>query len=677
MKQSRTLKVISYVGLIILISVLILSIFTISVKENPYYEEEFFNSEILAETYMAYLERGNRELIHNNDSLHSIQDGEIEIHYSIEQNNYQIDMKDRYFLIIYKNKALTNVELTNSTNTIENIKQYIKNNPNSKSVNIINGVVEAESDIIQKYGIQYLNNLEQTYYTRTENIVEYISAPISDFIIYSSFVEEFKDDSEIRTINKVLEKLAPLEKYNYFIIPISSVLIVLILVYLVIAIGYKKGTEGIALNDLDKVPLEIILIIALILGCIPFIILDNINNNYEAITSLIVTAYFLIYMLCMIGFNTIIKRIKSRTFWKSTLVGKIMIWISKGILWLYRKYVSIYNTVTYSTKVTLKVFVYFGIVIPIGLCMFLFAFEHILIGLFLEFVLLTIVSYRIIKATKGFAQIENKLKEMYEGNNKNLLNKQDFGVEFHSTVKYINDISNGFDNAIQDRMKSERLKAELITNVSHDIKTPLTSIINYVDLLKKENIQNEKAREYIGILDTKSQRLKRLTEDLVEASKVSTGSISLNIENINIAQLIKQALGEFEDKFKNRGLNVILDCKENELMIKADNKYMYRIIENLFSNISKYALENSRVYIDIKKTQKSIIIAMKNISKDRLNISADELMQRFVRGDKSRTTEGSGLGISIAQNLTELQGGEFRLILDGDLFKVELEWEFR
>ena len=382
-------------------------------------------------------------------------------------------------------------------------------------------------------------------------------------------------------------------------------------------------------------------------------------------------------MLCMIVFNTIIKRIKSRTFWKSTLVGKIMIWISKGILWLYRKYVSIYNKVTYSTKVTLKVFVYFGIVIPIGLCMFLFAFEHILIGLFLEFVLLTIVSYRIIKATKGFAQIENKLKEMYEGNNKNLLNKQDFGVEFHSTVKYINDISNGFDNAIQDRMKSERLKAELITNVSHDIKTPLTSIINYVDLLKKENIQNEKAREYIGILDTKSQRLKRLTEDLVEASKVSTGSISLNIENINIAQLIKQALGEFEDKFKKRGLNVILDCKENELMIKADNKYMYRIIENLFSNISKYALENSRVYIDIKKTQKSIIIAMKNISKDRLNISADELMQRFVRGDKSRTTEGSGLGISIAQNLTELQGGKFRLILDGDLFKVELEWEFR
>ena len=146
------------------------------------------------------------------------------------------------------------------------------------------------------------------------------------------------------------------------------------------------------------------------------------------------------------------------------------------------------------------------------------------------------------------------------------------------------------------------------------------------------------------------------------------------MENINIVQLIKQALGEFADRFKKRGLEIILDTPENEISIKADNKYMYRIIENLFSNISKYALENSRVYVDIKKTQKGTIIEMKNISKDRLNISADELMQRFVRGDKSRTTEGSGLGISIAQNLTELQGGEFRLKLDGDLFKVELEW---
>ena len=162
---------------------------------------------------------------------------------------------------------------------------------------------------------------------------------------------------------------------------------------------------------------------------------------------------------------------------------------------------------------------------------------------------------------------------------------------FKSTVKYLNNISNGLENAVQERMKSERMKAELITNVSHDIKTPLTSIINYVDLLKKEDIANEKANEYINILDNKSQRLKKLTEDLIEASKVSTGNVSLNLEKINIVELIKQAIGEFEDKFQNKNLQIIVNCNENEININADSRYMYRIVENLFSNIYKYALE--------------------------------------------------------------------------------------
>ena len=224
-------------------------------------------------------------------------------------------------------------------------------------------------------------------------------------------------------------------------------------------------------------------------------------------------------------------------------------------------------------------------------------------------------------------------------------------------------------------MKSERLKAELITNVSHDIKTPLTSIINYSDLLKNEKINNEKANEYIDILYNKSQRLKRLTEDLIEASKIQTGNVSLKEERINVVELIRQATGEFEDKFNQKGLNTIIDCKQNEIFILADSRYMYRIIENLFSNISKYALENSRVYIDIKINGDNVRIDIKNISKDKLNISADELMQRFVRGESSRTTEGSGLGISIAQNLTILQGGKFELVLDGALCKVRMNFK--
>ena len=239
---------------------------------------------------------------------------------------------------------------------------------------------------------------------------------------------------------------------------------------------------------------------------------------------------------------------------------------------------------------------------------------------------------------------------------------------------YVNDIASGFSNAINESLKSERLKTELITNVSHDIKTPLTSIINYVDLLKKENIQDEKVKEYIDILDKKSQRLKKLTEDLVEASKVSSGNVKLNLENINIKELFNQTIGEFKDRFEEKNLIIETTIPNDNIKINADSRYLYRIIENLFSNITKYALEGSRVYIDIIEKEKIVDISIKNISKDKLNISSDELMQRFVRGDKSRYTEGSGLGLSIAKSLTELQGGTFDIIIDGDLFKVHIIW---
>ncbi len=224
-------------------------------------------------------------------------------------------------------------------------------------------------------------------------------------------------------------------------------------------------------------------------------------------------------------------------------------------------------------------------------------------------------------------------------------------------------------------MKSERLKTELITNVSHDIKTPLTSIINYVDLMKQEKIENEKVNEYLMVLDNKAQRLKKLTEDLIEASKASSGNIQLTIEKLNVKELIKQMQGEFEEKLKKKNLSVIENVPDENIFIKADSRYMFRVMENIYTNIYKYALENSRVYIDVKKEKDNIKIEFKNISKDKLNITAEELMRRFVRGDKERTTEGSGLGISIAKSLTELQKGKFEIYLDGDLFKVVLEFK--
>lgn len=240
----------------------------------------------------------------------------------------------------------------------------------------------------------------------------------------------------------------------------------------------------------------------------------------------------------------------------------------------------------------------------------------------------------------------------------------------------VNNIGEGIRNAVETSMKDERLKADLITNVSHDIKTPLTSIINYVDLLKRENIADEKIAGYIDILEGKAQRLKQLTEDLVEASKISSGNISYIFERINFVELLHQAIGEFSEKFQQKNLLIFDNLEGASAYIQADSRRLWRVIENLFNNVYKYALDNTRVYLNIYVetigSQEFVVFSMKNISAQPLNINADELTERFIRGDVSRSTEGSGLGLSIAKNLTEAQKGKFDIYLDGDLFKVTL-----
>ncbi|MGN0430868.1 MAG: sensor histidine kinase [Lachnospiraceae bacterium] len=238
----------------------------------------------------------------------------------------------------------------------------------------------------------------------------------------------------------------------------------------------------------------------------------------------------------------------------------------------------------------------------------------------------------------------------------------------------VNSIGEGIKAAVETSMKDERLKADLITNVSHDIKTPLTSIINYVDLLKREQIEEEPVKGYIAVLDAKSQRLKQLTDDLVEASKISSGNITLVMEKINLTELLQQSLGEFSEKFEQKGLQVVMTVHEEPVYIEADSRRIWRVMENLLNNIYKYALGGTRIYLDMMLTEegRKVSLSLKNISSQRLNIKADELTERFIRGDVSRSTEGSGLGLSIAKNLTELQKGSFEIYLDGDLFKVTL-----
>lgn len=234
----------------------------------------------------------------------------------------------------------------------------------------------------------------------------------------------------------------------------------------------------------------------------------------------------------------------------------------------------------------------------------------------------------------------------------------------------VNALGEGLRNAMQEQMKSERMKSDLITNVSHDLKTPLTSIINYVDLMKREQIDNPKAQEYLQVLDQKSQRLKQLTEDLVEASRASSGNVTLNIQKIDFKELLMQTSGEFEERFAARGLALMTSYPDYPLYVEADGRRLWRVIENLYRNVEKYAMPNTRVYLDVECDGQMVSMSMKNISEQPLNISPEELTERFTRGDESRTTEGSGLGLSIAKDLTELQHGTFSIYLDGDLFKV-------
>ncbi len=257
------------------------------------------------------------------------------------------------------------------------------------------------------------------------------------------------------------------------------------------------------------------------------------------------------------------------------------------------------------------------------------------------------------------------------------LDLKDFEGREAALAGTVNNVSAGLQKALNDQVRSERMKAELITNVSHDIKTPLTSIINYVDLLRRADPQDPKVREYIGVLDQKSQHLKTLISDLVEASKASTGNVQINAIDLDYVELVEQTNGEFEERFEERSMQLIANLPKESIMIHADGQHLWRVLENLYNNAVKYAAPNSRVYVDMKKdaAEEKVFFTIKNISANPLNISPEELTERFVRGDVSRTTEGSGLGLSIAQSLTELQQGIFRIEIDGDYFKASVGFD--
>ena len=282
-----------------------------------------------------------------------------------------------------------------------------------------------------------------------------------------------------------------------------------------------------------------------------------------------------------------------------------------------------------------------------------------------------IVCLVIIRLCVVMKDLQTAAKNIADGDLNYRVDTSKMRFDFKAHGEDLNRIGDGLSLSVDDRLKSERMKTELITNVSHDLKTPLTSIVNYVDLLKKEGLTGT-AGEYVEVLDRQSARLKKLTEDLVEASKASTGNLHVTLETVNVSEFLEQAQAEYAARLVTAGLTAVMQVPEEALPARSDGRYLWRIMDNLLGNACKYDLPGTRVYISAERREDMVVISVKNISREKLNISADELMERFVRGDSSRNTEGSGLGLSIAQSLAALMGGRLELTVDGDLFKAEV-----
>ena len=356
--------------------------------------------------------------------------------------------------------------------------------------------------------------------------------------------------------------------------------------------------------------------------------------------------------------RTLAVRVKARCLGKTTLLCRVATWMAGTIHDFVRFLPFTWKIVLgFGAYVIVTFFLIMGGVYN-GAFMFMYLCLQLALVLFLAWWAYSY--YRLRQGTKTIAR----------GDLEYQIDTRHMPYDLRLQAEDLNNISVGLAGAVDEKMKSERFKAELITNVSHDLKTPLTSIINYVNLLKSTQQTDPKAIDYIEVLDRKSQRLKKLTEDLVEASKASTGVLSVVREKIGMGQLIDQALGEWEEKLNDRKLTLVSTLPEGESWVYADGRHLWRVIDNLLSNCAKYAMEGTRIYLDLERGKGQVALSVKNISRDPLNVPAERLMERFVRGEESRSTEGSGLGLSIARSLTELQGGAFDLAVDGDLFKA-------
>ena len=453
---------------------------------------------------------------------------------------------------------------------------------------------------------------------------------------------------------------------------VSIIAAVICLVFLMAAAGYsKKKIERNIRTLTDRIPLEVFAAVAAIVSVCPAAASDISSNN--VMMAVVLTVCISAVAAAWLGFIVASAvKIRHHTFKESSIIYRFIVWVLKVLKWICRKIVFILQGIPLVWKSTLVLLA--GIIINFIIVIMICNSYNPGSALFIWFLGAAVTLAAGIYMALCMRRLREAAHHLAEGDLEYQVDKKGLFLDLAKHADDLNSISHGMSKAVEEKMKSERFKTELITNVSHDIKTPLTSIINYVDLLKKEEINNEKASEYIEVLDRQSSRMKKLIEDLVEASKAATGAMKLNLERCQVDVLMMQVLGEYKEKVESADLKIVSKLPDEKPEIMADGRSMWRIFDNLMNNICKYSQPGTRVYQILEADGESVSVTYKNTSIYELEITAEELMERFVRGDKSRSTEGSGLGLSIARNLTELNGGSFNVDIDGDLFKVKMKF---
>lgn len=647
--------------------------------EKNYFKSKYFNQKVM-----------NRILT---NLKYSVIDSENEDKYSSNagaMGSYYYDYNEGiYYYDSQHNINMTEKELAENLKSeskkilkeMRGIEYFIKNNTTGEIVTNTNykTLNSFKKNASGYYQAKFENN---NLVNRKIGNTEY--KPISGYFYYAEnqAIDVNDDIDAYISISKKLIDSNPFEYgYSYYQqivnkyekclevgIPMGLLSLIFFVVYMIMNFKLPK-TKREFWNYYNKIPLEVIVTLLSIDIALIVTIAEEPNafvNQFCIIPIFILLFYFILIIKQLSNFE------RKRDFFKTS-------WCVRVIIWLLKKMKSGIKEMRNAIKQNKDFDLTNKIVTVAILCVVAEFIVLTMSGSWIEFFALIIIFGIQLGFLIYFVKKLGYLNEIMKGVHKIKEGELNYKIEekndiyFSSLANDINNISEGLENSIEQRIKSERMKSELITNVSHDLKTPLTSIINYVELIKKEeDLQPEYLKDYVKVLDNKSKRLKVLIEDLFEASKASTGNIELELVILDLKQLLQQSIGELEDKLEEANLSLRVNLTEEDTYVLADGRRLYRVFENLLCNISKYSLKNTRVYIDVTKEDGKIITTMKNISSYELNFDPDEIMERFKRADESRNTEGSGLGLAIARDLVSLQGGKMSIEIDGDLFKAKV-----